>query len=84
MDNRIALVDVDRWRPLNMQGMELQGDCKRCGTCCRAIKCEHLKMENVNNKEQATCLIHWTKPVSCALWPLVGDKIPEGCGYHWE
>jgi len=61
-----------------------KGECVRCGWCCRADGCEHLKIEN----GMATCMIYADRFKRCRLWPEMPPILYEGCGYWfvdtWE
>lgn len=85
---RIALVDMDKLRLLMYDGKVLRGECNRCGKCCRAIKqgkgCEYLQVEMVDDKPRHFCSIYFERPARCALWPMFGDPVPDGCGFWWE
>jgi hypothetical protein len=63
----------------------LDGECVRCGECCKELKCKHLRMEKVNGKIIATCTIMWDRPAKCMLYPN-DPSIPlhDGCGYSWR
>lgn len=53
-----------------VNGKRLIGECQRCGWCCRNAHCEYLKMETLNGKVNAVCIIYNRRPIACALWPL--------------
>jgi len=67
---------------------ELQGQCNRTGNCCRALKCEHLGSEKINDVEVAVCKLHATffHPHGCVNYPpnpTDVDLLP-GCGFSWK
>jgi hypothetical protein len=66
--------------------MERLGNCKRCGKCCElymGAPCKFLKYEYVDDIRLAMCELQWTKPMGCVLYPMVDEKIIEGCGFYW-
>jgi len=64
------------------------GSCKRCGKCCEMFHCgkpcEYLEYEYIDNIKMPKCKLQWIKPLGCVLYPLIDEKIIEGCGYYWE
>jgi len=81
---RVALIDADRLRLLELNGKRLIGECRRCGACCKLTKCELLGVEMVDDKPRHFCKDYHNRSMRCTLWPYPGDPIPEGCGFHWE
>jgi len=66
---------------------ELQGECRRCGDCCRALECEHLTVERINDVEVSVCRLHGTfwKPHACVGYPHNPEnELQKGCGYNWK
>jgi len=62
----------------------LQGECKRCGNCCKNEECEFLKFEN----NIAVCTIYEDRFFKCRNWPCVPPIMIKGCGFYfidtWE
>jgi len=66
---------------------ELQGECTRCGECCKALNCEHLAYEKINDMKVAVCKLHGTfwKPQACVSYPHSPEnELQKGCGYRWK
>ena len=80
------LIIDDDFRIIAHDDLFLKGECKRCGKCCYEVKkdCEHLRFETLDGKRRAVCSIYMKRPIGCALYPMKDDKLPEGCGFHWE
>jgi hypothetical protein len=81
---RIALIDIDKMRIIEVDGMVLLGDCLRCGECCLRLKCEEVFNETLDYRDHYVCRVYRGRPISCALWPRPGDPQPEGCGFRYE
>lgn len=75
-----------RFYVVEADGFKLEGNCKRTGQCCAALKCEYLTYEIMNGKKVARCILHeanW-KPAWCTLWPRdPKEPLYKGCGYKW-
>jgi hypothetical protein len=84
----VLLVDGDTLRIFSADGVPLLGACKRCGACCRMAAngrpCDHLSVENVNDKPRWFCKIYFDRSARCALWPQPQDPRPEDCGFRYE
>jgi len=82
---RKAIIDIDKLRLIEFDGMLFKGECNRCGKCCRESNCMYLGMEIVDNKPRHKCNVYWgLKPARCSLYPMPTDNMPEGCGFYWE
>ena len=66
-----------------------QGDCNRCGACCKILfKCPFL-IEDTSQPGQVlySCSIYGKYPNQCQLYPLVPkdlEEIEEPCGYTFR
>jgi len=66
-----------------------QGECTRCGACCKILfKCPFL-LENAeqDGSVQYSCSIYGSYPNQCQIYPLVPkdlDEIEEPCGYTFQ
>ncbi len=76
---------TEKMRIVDVDGRRLLGECKRCGKCCKINRdCPEVVNETLDGKPWHVCKIYFDRPVRCAIWPLSGDPIPEGCGFHYE
>ena len=78
------LIITEKYKIVAQDEYFLRGQCKRCGACCLRLKCPHLIFETVNDQRQAVCTIYTKRPVWCAIWPQIDDKLPPSCGFRWE
>lgn len=79
---QIALIDLDTTRIIKVGKLTLIGSCKRCGECCKIVKCDKLQVDS-GNPNRYTCTIYRERPIRCALWPQPNDLQPDGCGFLW-
>lgn len=56
-----------------------QGECNRCGWCCRYHGCEFVVME----EGKAVCLIYDDRPNRCKVFPEAPPILHEGCGFYF-
>ena len=93
----IAIVEMDSYRLLEMDGKKLVGECNQCGECCKgpnvpfkshtaAPWCVFLVQDQANEKGEPIfrCDCYHVRPVGCALWPISEVEIPVECGFHYE
>lgn len=88
---RAALIDLDSHDVLECDGKVRKGKCRQCGVCCikpDGSQCDHLYFDAWHDEAQTqpifACRLQFTKPWFCILFPLPGEKTPEGCGFWWE
>jgi len=80
---------VIRAQDNNGEWWKLEGECRRCGQCCRDYPepCEHLDYEIVNNMKLAKCKIQrggLGKPWGCMVYPRNPDEaLYPDCGFRW-
>lgn len=90
-----AVVNTAERRLIRQGGKVLKGACHRCGKCCQINpvfpkkakqgQCKYLDWEKTGDRgTRAVCLLDTRKPMGCALWPEIDDKIPAECGFYWE
>lgn len=90
---RYAVLDIDTMRIISVDGMNLVGECKRCGVCCSTYEsgfpCRHLLIETVDGKPSPSCnskTLHagyWGRPMGCAVYPFPDNVLPT-CGYRYD
>jgi hypothetical protein len=91
-----AIVRLDNYTLVEMDGQVLVGDCNQCGKCCGPDGvppfpnddgiCKYLISDQVNEqgKRIYRCEIYRRRPVSCALYPELDDPVPDECSLSWE
>ena len=74
----------------SVDGRRILGKCTRCGACCEAQRCPHLKFELWNgNTKVAMCNPetlrggYFGRYMTCVAYPTPDDILP-GCGYRYE
>jgi len=92
---RVAYVDLETGHIMQQENAILCGSCSRCGACCLGetvpfphpvkLKCIHLKRAaSINHgTKQFRCAIYSNRPMRCALWPELKNKIPKQCTLYW-
>jgi len=60
------------------------GDCKRCGNCCKIwFRCPFL----IETDEGAACKIYSSRPMVCRVFPLMKRDLEEvrfRCGFKFD
>lgn len=82
---RLAVIDLDLGRIVDMEGQVLVGKCNRCGACCRMLGCDRLVVDFYEDHEHTKpvwkCI---NKPFDCVVYPLPEHPRPATCGLRWE
>ena len=84
IDRRYLIVDAEKKRILMVGNLVLRGQCKRCGACCAAGKCEHLGKEIADGVERYVCKEYFERPYRCWIFPMPEDPKHETCGFRYE
>ena len=94
LESRRAVVDCNSGNIVSQQGKRLRGECSKCGECCRMPGvpypdyekkcCRYLSRKHSGDGMIFICNIYPVRPIGCALWPEVIDKLPEECTLYFE
>ena len=94
--DRVVTLDMNEHRIMEQGDKVLCGYCCQCGACCIGTHvpypkegggCKRLLPHGTaedGSTEKFICKVYRIRPVGCALWPEIDDKLPESCTYYWK
>jgi len=70
----------------NSEVWEINGECGRCGACCRTLGCTHVVGDMViDGVVKSSCGIYWIRPANCLIYPVDPRvDLEPTCGYWWR